>query len=434
MQEIINYLKKKNAEYELYSVFGQETSNEVFNDKVTFTESGTATSLGIRVALGNKIGFCYTDNFKDYKRCIDAAITSAKSNEPDKDFPGFGIKGVKGKFSPTKEILEINPDWLAKESKEAAKNAQEVNKNVHVSEGGLSKHIGKIRIVTSEGLDAEESYGKLVACFGYSLKKGEIIENVGIMKAEDKKFKMDFGKEAAERLESLFGRKIINSGNYQLLLHPESLAGLLSESYAFSINAENVQLNKSRFCSKIGTQVFSKNVNIVDDGITPGLLASRSFDAEGTKTKVNKIIENGVLKSFIYDRRYAKLSNKYSTGNASRAASTIPGISTNNVIMKEGNAKDIFAECDNAIYARGLLGIHTMNEATGDFSLGVQEGHLIKNGKIAFPLKGVVIAGNFFELMNNIAILSKKKEHVPHNGCSYVLPYALFNSVTATSS
>lgn len=434
MQEVISYLKKKNVGYEIYSVFGQETSNEIFNDKVTFTESGTSISIGIRVALGNKIGFCYTDSIKDYKRCVDAAIISAKSNEPDKDFPGFGIKGAKGRLSPNKEILEITPEWLRNESKEAIKGAQDINKNIHVSEGGVSKHLGKIRLITSEGLDVEESYGKLVASFSYSLKKGDVIENVGIMKAEDKKFSMEFGNEAAKRLETLFGRKSINSGDYQLLLHPDALSELLSETYAFSINAENVHLNKSRFGSKLNQQVFSKKVSILDDGLTNGYLASRSFDAEGTKTKSVKIIDNGVLRNFIYDRKYAKLSNNNSTGNAGRAASSIPSISTNNVFMKEGNAKDIFRECDNAIYVRGLLGTHTMNEASGDFSLGVQEGHLIKNGKVISPLKGVIIAGNLLELMNKVTTISKKTIHVPHNGCSYVLPYVLFDSVAVTSS
>ena len=101
--------------------------------------------------------------------------------------------------------------------------------------------------------------------------------------------------------------------------------------------------------------------------------------------------------------------------------------------MRPGTKNDLFSECGKAIYARGLLGVHTMNEATGDFSLGVQEGHLIKNGKVVCPLKGVVIGGNFFKIMNDVTAMSKKLENVPHSGCSYLVPYALFNSITATS-
>jgi len=435
IDEIKSYLKRKVECYEIYSVSSEEISSDVYNNKVAFTSSGKNLSIGIRVLMNKKIGFSYTNNIKGYKRCVDTAIVFAKNNEPDKDFPGFSNTKIKGKMmAPSKGVRDINPEWLSKTIKGIVNDTKNINEKINVSEGELSRHIAKARIINSEGLDIEESYGKAVAAFGFSLKKGPVIENVGIMKASVNKLDADFGKEAANRLKSLLGRKSVKSGSYQLLLHPEALASLLSESYAFSINAENVHLNKSKFSSLLGKNVFSKKASLIDDGMTKNLLGSRTFDAEGSKTQKTKIIENGVLKHFIYDRKYALLDKKKSTGNASRAASSLPSISPNNAIMKPGNKSNIFSECDNAIYARGLLGVHTMNEATGDFSLGVQEGHLIRKGKTLFPLKGVIIAGNFFEMMNDIIEMSKKVEDIPHNGCSCVLPYVLFNKITVTSS
>lgn len=433
MKDAILYLKKKKIPFELFYFNANETSNELFNDKVSFTSSGESSSLGVRVALGKKLGFSYTDNINDYRKCIEAAISSAKSNQPDNDFPGFNNENVKGKMRPSREILNLDSEWLYKASKSIVDDVKSINNNVIVSEGGLSKSIAKVRIVTSEGLDAEESYGTVSASLGLTLKKNGQMESVGVSKSSIGKINLNnIAKEGNDRLTSLFGRASIKSGSYQLLLHPEALASLLSESYSFSIDAENVHQKKSIFANKIGNKVFSGNVSITDDGVTPSLLGSRSFDSEGSRTGIHKIIENGILKQFIYDRKYASLENKKSTGNASRSSSSLPSIATNNVIMKPGKSKDVFRECDNAIYVRGLLGVHTMNESTGDFSLGVQEGHLIRNGKIICPLKGVIIAGNFFSIMNDVKALSKNIEDIPNHGCSYILPYALFGSINAT--
>ncbi len=433
MNQLISYLKNKKIDYEIYSVFSSETSSEIFNDKVSFVSSGNTCSLGVRVAIGKKTGFSYTDDINGYKKCADAAIASAKNSEDDMEFPGFNSHKICGRLKPAKSVLEITPEWLTKMARQIMLDAKNSNNGITVPEGETSKALTKIRLVNSEGLDAEESYGMLSASASFLLKSNGFAESVGIAKASREKIDFSFGNEAAERLNSLSVRKSIKSGNYQLLLHPEELASILSKSYAFSISAENVSLKKSRLADKLNQQAFSKKIEIADDGRSKNLLGSRSFDAEGTKTRINTIIKNGTLKQFISDRKHANITNNSSTGNAARGASSLPEIATNNIIVKPGIKKDIFAECDNAIYVRGLLGVHTMNDATGDFSLGVQEGHLIRNGKIISPLKGAIIAGNFFKLMESVAEMSKNTEDVPCNGCSYKLPYILFENIFVTS-
>ncbi len=126
----------------------------------------------------------------------------------------------------------------------------------------------------------------------------------------------------------------------------------------------------------------------------------------------------------MYDSYNAYYVKKKSTSNCVRGYNSTPSICISNLIINKGNSKDIFKEIKEGVFIRNLIGAHTMDATTGDFSLGIAEGHYVKNGEIE-PIKDAMIAGNFFKLMKDIKVMSNKLEH----NAGYYSPMVLFNDI-----
>ncbi|MGL6100882.1 MAG: metallopeptidase TldD-related protein, partial [Fusobacteriaceae bacterium] len=132
---------------------------------------------------------------------------------------------------------------------------------------------------------------------------------------------------------------------------------------------------------------------------------SASFDAEGVPTKPKNLIENGILKTYLYNLKTAKKDGVESTGNAAKGGyKGTMGISSFNLYLEKGDEsfETLLNRIENGILITGFSGLHSgLNSISGDFSLAT-EGFLIKNGKVEKPLNQITAAGNFFDLLNNI--------------------------------
>jgi PmbA protein len=436
ISEITKYVKSKVKDFEVYYAHVDEINAEVNNNKINLISEGEARSVGVRVVIDGKMGFAYTSNLDKFKECVENAIKIAKLNDKDPFFKNFALpKSYEDLHILNKDTQKIDADYIHDFNEEFLNNVHSVNKDMIVSGASFVRGISTMHVVNSEGVEFEEKDASNVFQYGLTLKKDGNLESLEMDKASRDPLKAEgIGKEGAERLMSILGRKQAPSSFSQLLLHPEAFADLLAESYSFAISADNVQQRKSIFAGKLGKPVFDDKITITDDGLSPGLFCTRSCDVEGNPSKKFLTVEKGVLKSFLYDEYTANKDNLESTGNAYRSSNTQPRIGTNNVIMKEGCVKDMLGEMKNGIYAKGLLGVHTMNEATGDFSLSLLEGHYVENGEIKFPVKDTMVAGNFFELMRNVEALGKtakpaiKRQTFAGNG-GYYIPEVLFPKV-----
>ncbi len=206
------------------------------------------------------------------------------------------------------------------------------------------------------------------------------------------------GANIAERAISFLGSTQIQTGIYDGILKPQAvcdLLGILSSSFL----GENLFKNKTKLKDKVGKQCFSEVLNIVDSGKVGinGFL----MDGEGTPSKENKVVEKGVFLTFLYDTYYGKKFGRESTGNAVRTnIKEPPRCGIRGLFVKKGNTNLDDNAISNGIIIRELIGAHTANPITGEFSLGAI-GHLIKGSEI-IPFKEVIFSGNVFELLNNV--------------------------------
>lgn len=414
----ISYLKNKTDYYEVYLINEKSLNAEITKNETDFAVEGETQGLSITVVKDKKLGFAFTNDTKNFKKIADKAISMARANNKDNNFKGFVKPQKIRKIKNYSGLTNYSLKDFAKFKTKFMKGVKSVNKNILLSNGYYSNSLEKIRIINSEGLDLQQTSALNSFTYGFILKnKGELLSVWG-SKEDVKPIDPSFSKEEAKRVIALTGKKTVNTMNCPVILHPDALSSLISKTLMFNINAENTQQKKSIFLGKLNKKVASKELTLIDDAITKGLTATSSFDYEGTPSQTNTIIDKGVLKTFLYNNYTALKEKKKSTGNAMRTAVTLPTVCANNTIIKPGKEKNLLEGIKKGVYVRDVLGVHTMNALTGDFSLGVLEGFYVEKGKIKYPLKNAMIAGNFYKMLNQITGIGDKTIQV--SGASYL--------------
>ena len=177
-------------------------------------------------------------------------------------------------------------------------------------------------------------------------------------------------------------------------------------AFSPSFSAKNALLGMSLLNGKEGEKIAADIVTIVDDPMREGCPVQTCFDNEGVATYKKNVVENGVLKTLLYDLTTAIKTGKTTTGNGVRGGGVRPY--NFGIMAGENTLEELFSKAENGVYVTGVKGLHAgANSITGDFSVE-SEGFLIENGKKASPVKSFVISGNFFELLKNIDSLSNE--------------------------
>jgi PmbA protein len=203
---------------------------------------------------------------------------------------------------------------------------------------------------------------------------------------------------------SQLGSKNIVSKDYPVLIRNDAAAQLLA-TFSSNFSAENTQAGISFLKDKLGMQLTSEKISIVDDPMLEDGLASRTFDSEGVATKKLTLVDSGVLKSLLHNQKTAKKDQTVTTGHAYKESykSAIKVGPTNLYITpSQKSFKDLLTSMEEGIFITSLSGLHSgANQVSGDFSLAAN-GFYVKDGKIQYPVNLMTIAGNFYQLLLNV--------------------------------
>ena len=392
VEKIINIGEKEGFEVEVFISKGISSSIDLDGESIDSVETSKDFGIGVRVIKEGKVGFAYST-----KEDIDVVYKAMKNLVEDK-FVSFAerekFKEPKGIFY--KNILDLDEEEMLDDlilMRDIAKD-----EGVIVTGGGVSKSYEHNRIANSNGVDVEEEFTY------YSAYLSVIYENEtgyeGLTKT--KRFDVEnIAKKAVELAKkSVNGETITYEG--EIILSPRALSSLLAYTLIPSFSAENVQRNRSVLKDKLGEEVFGENITIIDDGTLDNANYSSKVDGEGCPTKRTVLVENGVLKSYLYDIKRANIEGGESTGNGMRGYSSLPYISPSNFIIEPVDKLENF---DNYVYVNGVIGSHTSNPITGDFAVEIQNAFMVKNGE-EIPIKKGLLSGNIFECL---------KEAIPLN-------------------
>ena len=179
---------------------------------------------------------------------------------------------------------------------------------------------------------------------------------------------------------------------------------IFHEACGHSLEASGVAYGRSQFAGKLGRKIANEKVTAIDDGTIPNAWGSINIDDEGTPARKNVLIEKGVLKSYMIDKFNGRRMGMESTGNARRqsyAYTTTSRMTNTYIAPGEDKNEDIIASIEYGLYAKEMGG-GSVNPVTGEFNFAVNEGYMVRNGKICEPVRGASLVGKGSEIIQNI--------------------------------
>jgi PmbA protein len=188
-----------------------------------------------------------------------------------------------------------------------------------------------------------------------------------------------------------------------VLLDPYVATGFLG-LIGPALTGEAVQKGRSLFAGKVGERVASDKITIIDDGLLGGGIASAPFDGEGVPTSRTILVKKGDLRGYLHNTYTAAKDGVQSTGNGVRSSfKGTPEVGMTNFYIEAGQipVEQLIKDISSGIYVTEVMGMHTANPISGDFSVGVS-GLLIENGELTRPVRGMAMGGNIIELLENI--------------------------------
>ncbi|MDY5730228.1 MAG: TldD/PmbA family protein [Eubacteriales bacterium] len=179
---------------------------------------------------------------------------------------------------------------------------------------------------------------------------------------------------------------------------------IFHEACGHSLEATAVAFGNSEFCGKLGKQIAASCVTAIEDGTIPYAWGSLNIDDEGTPTNRLVLIENGILKNYMVDRLNGRRMGMAPTGSARRESYRFaPTSRMRNTFIDNGtdSVEEMIATMGNGLLAKKLGG-GSVNPATGEFNFSVQEGYLVKDGKITSPVRGASLIGKGSQILMQI--------------------------------
>lgn len=395
IDKIMEISEKKGFETEVFVSKGKHFSSELDGETLDSIEESDDFGIGVRVIKDKKVGFAYSS-----KNDIDVVNKAMENLIYDSDTSFSNPE----KYAHPKGMFYDNVKKLTeKELIDALFEMKDIlkeNKITTVS-GGVSNSYGYSRIINSNGVDVEEEntyYSASIAGINNGETAYDYLTKNNIFNVKE------LAENVVEFLKNPNAVKTEFEGN--IILDQRALNSLLSYTLIPAFNAENVQRNRSVLKDKLECEVFGENITIEDDGTRDYSLYSAVVDGEGTKTQKTTLIENGVLKNYLYDIKRANIEGKKSTGNASRGYSSLPSVGPTNIVIEPVEKLE---NIDEYLYINTLIGTHTANPITGDFSVEISNSYIMKKGEKT-PVKKGLLSGNIFEILKTAVPLDKVEQ------------------------
>ena len=216
------------------------------------------------------------------------------------------------------------------------------------------------------------------------------------------------GARAAKIAVTMINADYAPSGRYPVVIHNEFGGVIFHEACGHGLEATSVAKGTSVFAGRIGEKVASDVVTAVDDGSIPHAWGSQNIDDEGTPTRRNVLIENGILKGYMVDKLNGRRMGMEPTGNSRRQSYKFAPTSrmTNTFIEAgESTVEEIIKNTEKGLFAKSMGG-GSVNPATGEFNFAVMEGYLIENGEIVKPVRGATLIGKGHEILMKIDMVA----------------------------
>ena len=394
---------------EVYIESGRNLSIEVRNGQVETVTEAASHGVGFRVFVKGKMAFSHCNDFSDkaLENAVSNAVVFAGNTTPDENnvLPeDKDISGVEGLYDA--EIAKVPMDKKIEMAKEVEQLAMENERITKSSGSAFSEGDSEIFIANSNGL--LKNYKSSFCAYGVGVvaEKGEQ-KSTGYEYCSRRYFSdllssKEIAEKAAKKAYELLDPRMVKTQRATVIFDRDVARSILGGILG-ALNGERVLQGASFLRDKMNEKFASDLITLIDDGRRPKGLGSKPFDGEGVPTQKRVLVEKGILKGFLYNTIVAKRAGVESTGNASRGGyKSLPGIGFHNLFMDAGESSkdEIIKATKIGLLLKGVTG-YGINPVNGNFSGGAT-GFWILDGQIAFPVKGLTIAGSADEILNGI--------------------------------
>jgi PmbA protein len=396
---------------EIYIRNSSSTTIEVKDQKVDAFERARDIGAGLRVLVGDHMGFAFTTDLtpESLRVLAGSAVTNARNTASD---PFLSIPEISP--APYKSVSIFDPAVIALSEGEKIERVMAMEREVFA----VDPRVRRIRKASADFSDSStlimNSLGAevLTEATVVSASIEVVAEHQGESQAgweyDVRRFYRDLdieqvGRRAARKALDLLGARSIDSVKAPVVLDPSVVEAFLS-IMASGFSAENVQKKKSLFIGRLDSSVVSPLITVYDDGLLAGGLGTAPSDDELVPMKKKTVIDKGRLALYLYNTYAANKDRTVSTGNGIRGGFRgMPGVGVTNLYIAPGaqSQEEILLSTPKGLLVTEIMGAHMANPISGDFSVGAA-GFWIEQGKKAYPVREITIAGNILDLMKNI--------------------------------
>ncbi|MFN3218326.1 MAG: TldD/PmbA family protein [Acidimicrobiales bacterium] len=404
---------------EFAEIFAEDkrSSSAMFDDgKVEELSSGRDRGAGIRVVVGDTTGFAHTADLspEGLRSAAEAAAAAARSGGG-----GTRIVPLERVRAASPNVVEILPETVAKATKvELLGRADGVARSVADAITQVSARYAdsrrRILVANTEGVLAGDDQVRTifsVSCVaqgdtGMQTGRESIGRPIGFELFDEVDVE-ELARRAADRAIVKLLARPAPSGAMPVVIGKGGGGVLFHEACGHGLEADLVAKQASVFAGRVGEQVASPLVTLVDDGTMGGEWGAFAIDDEGRPAQRNVLIQDGVLVDYMWDGLRARKEGRPSSGNGRRQNySCLPMVRMTNTYLGNGDTDpaDIIADTERGVFVAELGG-GQVNTATGDFVFGMTEAYLIENGEVTEPIREGNLIGNGPEVLTRIDAL-----------------------------
>ena len=383
--------------------------------KIERVVSGVDRGAGLRVVVGEMTAYASTNDL------------TASGLQELAERVGKGIGASAGTYL-FPEVCDVEFGRKAIKYPSSVKTSDKVSKVLEGNEVAWSSgnRIAQVKvrygdsqqrvvIANSDGLFVCDERNYIIFMVQAIGRKGDVIQTGyepagGAMGFElfDQVSPSEVARLAAERALKMLDAEPAPTGIMPVVISSEAGGTMIHEAVGHGLEADLVQKGLSVFAGKLGQKIASESVSVHDDATLAARRGSFAFDDEGTPSQCTVLVENGILKTYMYDMTTAKKDGRKSTGNGRRESyrhRPIPRMTNTLIVPGKVKPKDVVTATEKGLFVKRMGG-GQVNTVNGDFMFEVSEAHMIRGGEIKGPVRGASLIGNSSRVLAQIDMVA----------------------------
>jgi PmbA protein len=422
-------------ELEFYFRLTDEWRREQVGGRLENLDAKASYGVAVRCLQAGRMGFAYRRDARP--GALGAALAEARALRPQMEADAAKRFAAPGAAAALPAPLPAGvPDQIAEMLDRLERAALQADARVQrTQQAGYAQRRVAHALLNSLGADLawnQEEASLSVAALAAADGESQLGEAYATARSWDGLSPEKVGREAGLKAARLLGAGVLPTGRRDVVFPPEVTAGILEAAFP-AWSAEAWQRGRSFLAPHLGERLAPADMTLADDALLPGGLYSAPGDEEGSRAQRTELLRAGVLAGCLHNVETAARAQIQSTGNGLRPELTSPpGVGPTNFILQPGaeSVERLLAAYPGAFYAAEVLGLHTLDPVTGDFSLGASGWLLTDGGGAGQAVRGITLTGNLLAWFNRLERLANDAATFGH----FTAPTAAVRDLTLAGS